>query len=81
MENQKNNPQEEIENIEQFQINRSLGNVADGKDTPLNEGIEGPDDDEDEEDGEAETKNYNESDIEEMGKDPDAYDKDDSEML
>lgn len=35
MENQENNqPEEEIQNIEQFQINRSEGNAADGHATP-----------------------------------------------
>jgi len=101
MENLENNqPEEEIQNIEQFQINRSEGNAADGHATPepseddeytddevqyadgegtqLNEEIEGP---EDEEDDETETDDYNESDIEELDKDPNAYDDEDSEML
>ncbi|RLJ75027.1 hypothetical protein [Pedobacter alluvionis] len=99
MENLENNqPEEEIQNIEQFQINRSEGNAADGHATPessedneytedevqyadgegtqLNEEIEGPEDDD-----ETETDDYNESDIEELDKDPDAYDEEDSEML
>ncbi|WP_025142311.1 hypothetical protein [Pedobacter jeongneungensis] len=103
MENLENNqPEEEIQNIEQFQINRSQGNAAEGHTTPepeddneytedevpfadgegtqLNEEIEGPEDEEDEEDQE-ETEDYNESDIEELDKDPNAYDEDDSEML
>lgn len=102
MENQENNqPEEEIQNIEQFQINRSQGNAAeghaapepeedttytedevpfaDGEGTQLNEEIDGPDDEEDD-DGE-ETDDYNESDIEELDNDPNAYDEDDSEML
>lgn len=102
MENLENNqPEEEIQNIEQFQINRSEGNAADGHATPepsedaeytddevpyadgegtqLNEEIEGPEDEED--DDEAETDDYNESDIEELNKDPNAYDDEDSEML
>ncbi|MBE5319947.1 hypothetical protein IM793_12315 [Pedobacter sp. MR2016-19] len=102
MENQENNqPEEEIQNIEQFQINRSEGNAADGHATPdpsedneytedevqfadgegtqLNEEIEDPEDKED--DAETETDDYNESDIEELDKDPNAYDKEDSEML
>ncbi len=102
MENLENNqPEEEIQNIEQFQINRSQGNAAEGHTTPepddneytedevpfadgegtqLNEEIEGPEDEEDDEDQE-ETGDYNESDIEELDKDPNAYDEDDSEML
>ncbi|MBO9675677.1 MAG: hypothetical protein J7577_19675 [Sphingobacteriaceae bacterium] len=103
MENQENNqPEEEIQNIEQFQINRSQGNAAEGHATPepdsendyteeeipfadgegtqLNEEIEhaenGENDDEQEE-----TDDYNESDIEELNKDPNAYDEDDGEML
>nr|WP_315422604.1 hypothetical protein [uncultured Pedobacter sp.] len=102
MENQENNqPEEEIQNIEQFQINRSEGNAADGHATPdpsedneytedevqfadgegtrLNEEIEGPEDEED--DDEAETDDYNESDVEELDKDPNAYEKEDGEML
>lgn len=102
MENQENNqPEEEIQNIEQFQINRSEGNAADGHATPdpsedneytedevpfadgegtqLNEEIEDPEDKE--EDDELEKDDYNESDIEELDKDPDAYDEEDSEML
>ena len=104
MENLENNqPEEEIQNIEQFQINRSEGNAADGHATPepsedneytddevqyadgegtqLNEEIEGPEDEEDDDDAETETDDYNESDIEELDKDPDAYDEEDSEML
>ncbi|NMN37022.1 hypothetical protein [Pedobacter sp. SG918] len=102
MENQENNqPQKEIQNIEQFQINRSQGNASrgaaeqkdnegytedevhfeDGTGTQLNKEIEGPDDEENEEEEETETENYNESDIGELDKDPNAYDKDDSEML
>jgi hypothetical protein len=104
MENLENNqPEEEIQNIEQFQVNRSEGNAANGHATPepsedeeytedevqfadgegtqLNEEIEGPDDEEDEDDDEAETDDYNESDIEELDKDPNAYDEEDSEML
>jgi len=101
MENQENNqPEEEIQNIEQFQINRSQGNAAeghaqsgdeeytedevqfaDGEGTQLNEEINGPDDEEDDDDEEEETDDYNESDIEELDNDPNAYDKDDSEML
>ncbi|MNK18685.1 hypothetical protein D3C87_368940 [compost metagenome] len=102
MENQENNqPEEEIQNIDQFQINRSQGNAAeghpaaqpndeeytedevqfaDGEGTRLNEQINGPDDEDDDED-EEETDDYNESDIEELDNDPNAYDKDDSEML
>ncbi|WP_412469087.1 hypothetical protein [Pedobacter sp. KLB.chiD] len=103
MENQENNqPEEEIQNIEQFQINRSQGNVAEGHATPepdddndytedevpfadgegtqLNEEIEDPEDEE-EEDERDETDDYNESDIEELDKDPNAYDEEDSEML
>lgn len=103
MENQENNqPEEEIQNIEQFQINRSQGNAADGHATPepgeddeytedevpfadgegtqLNEEIEGPEDEEDEEE-ESETEDYNESDIEELDNDPNAYNEKDSEML
>jgi hypothetical protein len=102
MENLENNqPEEEIQNIEQFQINRSEGNAADGYATPdpsedneytedevqfadgegtqLNEEIEGPEDEED--DDEAETDDYNESDVEELDKDPNAYEKEDGEML
>ncbi|MGQ7856078.1 hypothetical protein ACUN24_17730 [Pedobacter sp. WC2501] len=102
MENQENNqPEEEIQNIEQFQINRSEGNAADGHATPdpsedneytedevqfadgegtqLNEEIEDPEDEED--DDEAETDDYNESDVEELDKDPNAYEKEDGEML
>jgi hypothetical protein len=102
MENQENSqPEEEIQNIEQFQINRSEGNAADGHATPdpsedneytedevqfadgegtqLNEEIEGPEDEED--DDEAETDDYNESDVEELDKDPNAYEKEDGEML
>ncbi|WP_293312880.1 hypothetical protein [Pedobacter sp. UBA5917] len=101
MENLENNqPEEEIQNIEQFQIDRSNGNAAeghassvsendeyienevqfaDGEGTRLNEEIEGPGDEED--DNEEETDDYNESDIEELDKDPNAYDEDDSEML
>ena len=97
-----NQPEEEIQNIEQFQINRSEGNAADGHATPeptegdaytedevpfadgegtqLNEEIKGPEDQEDEDD-ETETDDYNESDIEELDKDPNAYDDEDSEML
>lgn len=104
MENLENNqPEEEIQNIEQFQINRSEGNAADGHATPepsedneytedevqyadgegtqLNEEIEGPEDEEDDDDAEIETDDYNESDIEELDKDPDAYYEEDSEML
>ncbi|MBT2562117.1 hypothetical protein J7E50_15850 [Pedobacter sp. ISL-68] len=104
MENLENNqPEEEIQNIEQFQINRSEGNAADGHAAPepteddaytedevpfadgegtqLNEEIKGPEDEEDEDDDEAETDDYNESDIEELNKDPNAYDDEDSEML
>ncbi|WP_316825071.1 hypothetical protein [Pedobacter miscanthi] len=99
MENLENNqPEEEIQNIEQFQIDRSNGNAADGHNTPesdddeytenevqfadgegtqLNEEIEGPDDEENEEAAD----DYNESDIEELDNDPNAYDEDDSEML
>ncbi|MDQ0639019.1 hypothetical protein QF042_002584 [Pedobacter sp. W3I1] len=103
MENLENNqPEEEIQNIEQFQVDRSVGNAADGHATPepseddeytvdevpfadgegtqLNEEIEGPEDEE-EDDDEAETNDYNESDIEELDKDPNAYDEEDSEML
>ncbi len=102
MENQENNqPEEEIQNIEQFQINRSEGNAADGHASPeqaedeeytedevpfadgegtqLNEEINDPEDEED--DDETETDDYNESDIEELDKDPNAYDEEDSEML
>lgn len=102
MENLENNqPEEEIQNIEQFQINRSQGNAgeghatpepeedtaytedevpfADGEGTKLNEEIEGPDDEEDNEETEAD--DYDESDIEELDKDPDAYDEEDGEML
>ena len=56
----------------------------DGAGTQLNKEIEGPDDEEneeEEEEEETETENYNESDIGELDKDPNAYDKDDSEML
>ncbi|MNQ84973.1 hypothetical protein D3C85_1001190 [compost metagenome] len=53
---------------------------ADGEGTRLNEQINGPDDEDDDED-EEETDDYNESDIEELDNDPNAYDKDDSEML
>jgi len=104
MENQENNqPEEEIQNIEQFQINRSEGNAADGHATPdpsedneytedevqfadgegtqLNEEIEDPEDEEEDDDAETETDDYNESDIEELDKDPNAYDEEDSEML
>ncbi|GAA4202426.1 hypothetical protein GCM10022289_17180 [Pedobacter jeongneungensis] len=105
MENQENNqPEEEIQNIEQFQINRSQGNAAeghaspepgdddenytedevpfaDGEGTRLNEEIEGPEDEEDDDEEGEETDDYNESDIEELDKDPNAYDEDDSEML
>ena len=100
MENLENNqPEEEIQNIEQFQINRSEGNAADGHATPeptedeaytedevhfadgegtqLNEEIKDPE----EEDEDNETDDYNESDIEELNKDPNAYDDEDSEML
>ncbi|GGH06285.1 MULTISPECIES: hypothetical protein [Pedobacter] len=102
MENQENNqPEEEIQNIEQFQINRSQGNAADGhapepdsdndytedevpfadgKGTQLDEEIEYPEDGEDDDEQE-ETDDYNESDIEELDKDPNAYDEEDSEML
>ncbi|WP_316844026.1 hypothetical protein [Pedobacter psychrodurus] len=102
MENQENNqPEEEIQNIEQFQINRSEGNAseghatpepteddeytedeipfADGEGTQLNEEIEGPEDDEDV--AENETEEGNESDIAELDKDPNAYEKEDGEML
>jgi hypothetical protein len=102
MENLENNqPEEEIQNIEQFRVNRSEGNAADahatpepseddeytddevpfadGEGTQLNEEIEDPEDEEDND--EAETNDYNESDIEELDKDPNAYDKEDSEML
>lgn len=101
MENQEiNQPEEEIQNIEQFQINRSQGNVAkghitpdpdddndytedevpfaDGEGTQLNEEIEDPEHEEDELE---ETDDYNDSDLEELDKDPNAYDEDDSEML
>ncbi|KQM72687.1 hypothetical protein ASE74_22720 [Pedobacter sp. Leaf216] len=107
MENQENNHQEEeIQNIEQFQINRSEGNAAEGYNTPepdddeytedevpfadgegtlLNDEIEGPDDEDDEDLGDddvvEEGDDYNESDIEELDKDPNAYDEDDSELL
>jgi hypothetical protein len=104
MENLENNqPEEEIQNIEQFQINRSQGNAADGHTAPepseddeytedevqfadgegtqLNEEIEGPEDEEDDENEEAETNDYNESDIEELDKDPNAYEEEDGEML
>ena len=104
MENLENNqPEEEIQNIEQFQINRSEGNAADGhaipessedneytedevqyadgEGTQLNEEIEGPEDEEEDDDAETETDDYNESDIEELDKDPNAYDEEDSEML
>ncbi|MBB6238394.1 hypothetical protein HDC90_003027 [Pedobacter sp. AK013] len=103
MENQENNqPKEEIQNIEQFQINRSQGNAAeghaisplandeytegevqfaDGEGTKLNAQIDGPDDEEDDDNEEEEINGYNESDIEELDKDPNAYDKDDNEML
>ncbi|SFA39221.1 hypothetical protein SAMN04488511_101395 [Pedobacter suwonensis] len=100
MENQENNqPEEEIQNIEQFQINRSQGNAseghatpqpdgdndytedeipfADGEGTQLDEEIEDPEDDE----GLEEKDDYNESDIEELDNDPNAYDEEDSEML
>jgi hypothetical protein len=103
MENQENNqPEEEIQNIEQFQINRSQGNAseghansepdgsndytedevpfADGEGTQLNEEIGDPEDEEDDDEQE-ETDDYNESDIEELDKDPNAYDEEDSEML
>lgn len=41
MKNQKNNqPNEEIQNIEQFQINRSQGNAAEGHLTPETENDE-----------------------------------------
>lgn len=102
MENQENNqPEEEIQNIEQFQINRSEGNTseghatpepteddeytedeipfADGEGTQLNEEIEDPEDDEDV--AESETEEDNESDIAELDKDPNAYEKEDGEML
>jgi hypothetical protein len=105
MENQENNqPEEEIQNIEQFQINRSEGNAseghatpepteddeytedeipfADGEGTQLNEEIEGPEDDEVDEDvAENETEEGNESEIAELDKDPNAYKKEDGEML
>ena len=109
MENQENNqPEEEIQNIEQFQINRSEGNApkghttpepteddeytadeipfADGEGTQLNEEIEGAEEEDDEvlEDDEAlenESEDYNESDVEELDKDPNAYEKEDGEML
>ncbi|WP_406827030.1 hypothetical protein [Pedobacter sp. KACC 23697] len=103
MENQENNqPEEEIQNIEQFQINRSEGNASEGRTTPepdgdndytedevpfadgegtrLNEEIEDPEDEEEDIEPE-ETDDYNESDIEELDNDPNAYDEEDSEML
>ncbi|MDQ0965727.1 hypothetical protein ACTJKN_01475 [Pedobacter sp. 22163] len=47
MENLENNqPEEEIQNIEQFQINRSEGNAADGHATPELSEDEGYTDDE-----------------------------------
>ncbi|TCD27042.1 hypothetical protein EZ456_10995 [Pedobacter psychrodurus] len=102
MENQENNqPEEEIQNIEQFQINRSEGNApeghvtpepteddeytedevpfADGEGTQLNEEIEEPEEDEEVDD--SETEDYNQSDVEELDKDPNAYEKKDDEML
>jgi len=105
MENQENNqPEEEIQNIEQFQINRSEGNApeghatpkptedeeytedeipfADGEGTQLNEEIEGPEDEEDDEELEgSETEEDYESDLAELDKDPNAYEKEDGEML
>jgi len=108
MENQENNqPEEEIQNIEQFQLNRSEGNAAkghatpepteddeytedeipfaDGEGTQLNEEIEGEEEDdellEDDEALESESDDYNESDVEELDKDPNAYKKEDGEML
>jgi len=108
MENQENNqPEEEIQNIEQFQINRSEGNAseghatpepaddeytqdeipfADGEGTQLNEEIEDTENEDDEvlEDDDAlegESDDYNESDVEELDKDPNAYEKEDGEML
>ncbi|MGM9476059.1 hypothetical protein ACS5PU_06505 [Pedobacter sp. GSP4] len=103
MENQENNqPEDDIQNIEQFQINRSQGNAADGhapsddedeeytagevqfadgEGTQLNQEINGPEDEEEDDQEEEETQDYNESDIEELDKDPDAYDEEDGEML
>lgn len=109
MENQENNqPEEEIQNIEQFQINRSEGNAAEGHTTPepseddeytedeipfadgegtqLNEEIEDPENEdedvlEDDDALENDSEDYNESDVEELDNDPNAYEKEDDEML
>ena len=102
MENQENNqPEEEVKNLDQFQIGRSEGSAADGHateesdeytadevkyadgtDTLLNAKL-GPDEEEDDEDDSdlVDDDEYNDSDIEELDKDPNAYDEDDSEML
>jgi len=109
MENQEiNQPEEEIQNIDQFQINRSEGNAAEGHATPepseddeytedeipfadgegtqLDEEIEGTENEDDEilEDDDAleiDSDDYDESDVEELDKDPNAYEKEDEEML
>ncbi|TCD12145.1 hypothetical protein EZ449_03780 [Pedobacter frigidisoli] len=60
---------------------------ADGEGTQLNEEIGGPDDEEDDDesaetnDESVEDQEYNESDVEELDNDPNAYDKVDGEML
>lgn len=102
MENLENNqPEEEINNIDQFQVGRSEGTAAngrspeqseqytsdevqyaDGEGTRLDDQL-GPDDEDDDDDDLDLNENdeYNESDIEELDNDPNAYDEDDSEML
>ncbi|QPH40183.1 hypothetical protein [Pedobacter endophyticus] len=105
MENQENNqPEEEISNVDQFQVGRSEGNAADGhapeeddqytsdeiqyadgEGTALNDQL-GPDDEDEDDDDDLdvdlnEDDDYNESDVEELDKDPNAYEEDDSEML